>query len=83
MPFFDFNEKDLYRAIGFEFAKDNCNSGHGSVWGAAKITCYLGNVLRARYGIEGRTERQWEESREYYAGVIRDCTIGKVTDADS
>ncbi len=83
LPFFDFNEKDLYRAIGFEFAKDNCDGGHGSVWGAAKITCYLGNVLRARYGIEGRTERQWEESREYYAGVIRDCTIGKVTDADS
>lgn len=83
LSFFDFNEKELYKTIGYEFAKDNCDSGHGSVWGAAKITCYLGQVLQNQCGIEERAERQWEESREYYTGIIKDCTLAKVTDMNT
>lgn len=83
LDFLDFNEKELYKKIQYQFATDNCDGGHGSVWGASKITSYLGNILHSQYQIAGKKDRQWEESKEYYAGVIKDCTMKMVTDMES
>lgn len=78
--FIDFNEKGTFRRLHYDFAKDNCDNGHGSIWGATKITSYLGGVLQGELGLEARIDEQWETTKEYYQDVVQDCTLKLVTD---
>ncbi len=75
LPFYDFNEKQLYESIDFHFASDNHDSGHGNIWGAEKITSCLGKLLSGEYGIAGQTDPQWEDTRAWYEGVKKDCEL--------
>lgn len=80
VTFLDFNEKTAYQEIGYQLATDNCDPEHGNIWGATKVTSYLGDLLRRQYGLESRTDSQWEGTKGYYAGVEKDYTLSGVTD---
>ena len=80
LQFIDFIDKQIYQLIGYVFATDNADGGHGSVWGAARITSYIGNVLRHQYGLAEKTDPQWEKTKEYYKGVVKDCSLKMITD---
>ncbi len=67
----DFNERSLYEKINYDFKADNLDSGHGNIWGAVKVTNYIGEVLRERFGIVGKKDKQWEETREYYSEQLK------------
>ena len=82
LAFIDFNENHIYHKIGYDFAIDNADSGHGNAWGAARITSYLGKLLQNQYGLAEKTDIQWEETKEYYKGVIKDCSLKMITDMD-
>lgn len=64
--YIDFNEKNLYEKINYNFKTDNADDGHGNIWGGIKITNYIGRILKEQFGIEERTDLQWEETRKYY-----------------
>ncbi len=77
--FYDFNEQALYQEIGYQFAMDNADSGHGNLWGAKKVTSYLGKILTENCGIEGKIHTDWENSRAYYEQVQKDVALTKET----
>ncbi len=64
--YIDFNEKNLYGKINYDFKTDNLDSGHGNIQGAIKVTNYIGEILRGQFGIEGTKDSQWEETKGYY-----------------
>lgn len=68
--YIDFNEKTLYEKINYNFSEDNADDGHGNIWGGIKITNYIGEVLKNQFGIEEKTDWQWEETKEYYKETI-------------
>lgn len=80
--FLDFNEKTLYEKIDFCFQTDNCDSGHGNLWGAKKITNYIGKILVNQYGIEKKVDKQWEDTKSYYEQIQKDCGLKHITDID-
>lgn len=53
LHFLDFNEKKLYRETNLCFKTDNCDDGHGSLWGAQKVTREIGKKLTGWYGMGG------------------------------
>lgn len=81
--FLDYNEKDLYEKISFDFLVNNDDSGHANLWGAQKITNDIGRVLTDYYGMEGRTDEQWENTRSYYENIQKDCCLSYVADIDT
>lgn len=78
--FFDFNEQELYQEINYQFLADNADIGHGNLWGAKKVTAYLGKVLQEKCGIEGKIHTDWETSRAYYNQIQKDVQLTKETD---
>lgn len=83
LQFFDFNEKNLYEASGFSMAEDSYDGGHNNLWGARKLTAYLGGILDSQYDFGGKIDEQWESTRDSYAGIQKDCELIHITDIDS
>ncbi|MCI8992672.1 MAG: hypothetical protein HFG80_08155 [Eubacterium sp.] len=80
LPYYDFNLKKYYEEAGYDFASDNADSPHANIWGAIKITDYLGRVLTEQYGIEPRKDAQWEETAVKFEQAKKDCELTKITD---
>ena len=81
IPFLDFNEKKLYRQTRLNFKTDNCDDGHGNLWGAQKVTRKIGEKLADWYALGGEKDSQWEETKVYYKQIIKDCELPHITDA--
>lgn len=82
LQFYDFNEKNLYEASGFSMPTDSYDGGHNNLWGAQKLTAYLGGILESQYDFGGKFDEQWESTRDSYAGTQKDCELIHITDID-
>lgn len=82
LTFISFNEQSVYQQMGYEIAVDNCDDGHPNIWGAVKVTDYMGSVLRGQFGIEAKEDPQWEETKADYAFMIDQCSLDHTGDID-
>ena len=73
--FYDFNEKELYEETAWDFAVDNVDQGHVSLCGSVKLASRLGKILQDVCKMEGRTDEQWEKTRQYYEQVQKDFRL--------
>lgn len=80
--FLDFNEKSIYEKIDFNFQVDHADQHHTNLWGAQKVTNYVGEILTEQYDIEGRTAKQWEDTQNYYEEIKKDCRLMHIEDID-
>ena len=83
LAFISFNEQDVYQQMDYQIMVDNCDNGHPNIWGAAKVTNYLGGVLQEQFAIESKEHPQWEETREDYAFITDMCSLDHTGDIDS
>lgn len=79
LPFYDFCAKKDYQAAGLNFAVDNADSKHANLWGAIKMTDYIGKILSEEYQIAARQDAQWDQTAEYFEQVKKDCELTRVT----
>lgn len=75
LTFISFNEQNVYQQMNYQIAVDNCDDGHPNIWGAVKVTDYMGTVLSEQFGIESKTDHQWEETKEDYAFIMDQCSL--------
>lgn len=68
--FIDMNEHDIYEEIGFDAPEDLNDPAHCNIWGARKVSDYMGKVLKNIKGIEACQDEQWEDTREYYDKIL-------------
>ncbi|MBD5444882.1 MAG: hypothetical protein HDR29_04950 [Lachnospiraceae bacterium] len=80
--FLDFNEKELYEKIDFQFKVDHADRHHSNLWGAQKVTNYIGEILKEQYGVEARDDEQWENTKAYYEQVQKDCELAHIENID-
>ena len=78
LPFYDFNEHGVYQESGYNYATDG--GSHLDDAGATKVSAFLGKLLSSEYGIEPRTDRQWEDSRSQAEHVSIAMRLPHVTD---
>ena len=70
--FVDFNHTDYYYSeLSYDFWSDNGDGEHANLWGAEKLTDYMGTLLYDELGVEGGGPHpQWDEACERrYAAV--------------
>lgn len=79
LAFIDFNQNEIYEKMEYDFCVDNNDGGHLNIWGAKKVTDYLGDVIKG-IGVQSREDKQWELSREYYEHILQDCELVHITD---
>lgn len=63
IPFYSFNEENIYHEINYNFATDNAENSHANINGALKITNYMGKLLKDKYNIHSRFDKQWEDTK--------------------
>ncbi|MCD8362519.1 MAG: hypothetical protein LUC98_06095 [Lachnospiraceae bacterium] len=80
IQYIDFNEKAVYSEMGYNFATDNHDGGHLNIWGARKVSNYIGDVLVNQYNINTGESAQHEQLLEYYAEIKKGCELRTVTD---
>ncbi len=80
LTYLDFNDKTLYDAIDYDFKRDNADNGHANLWGAIKITNYVGRILQDKFSISGVSADQWEDTRTFYENLKRDYILKQTTD---
>ncbi len=84
IDFIDFNTKEFFDACGFIFAEDMHDNGHSNIWGAEKLSVYLSDVLREKYGIGGgEYGEQWADTDAFYRRIRSDCELKYITDLDA
>lgn len=82
LQFYDFNEKNLHEASGYFMPTDSCDGVHNNLWGAQKLTVCLGGILESQYDFGGKFDEQWENTRECYKDIQKDCELISITDID-
>lgn len=80
--FLDFNEKALFEAIDFCYSADSADGAHLNLWGAKKVTDYMGQVLEQRYSLAAVSDEQWESTKDYYHDMEKDCGLIHITEID-
>lgn len=76
LTFVDFNMGDTYEASGMSFMDDMADGVHVNVWGADKVTRYIGNVL-ADKGISAKNDDKYADLVGYYHDVLSECDLVK------
>lgn len=78
--FIDFNVEEVYKETDFDFAEDIYDTAHTNLWGAQKITDYIGKVLADQYQITGKYDEQWERTKAAYEETQKDCALIHIED---
>lgn len=80
--FIDFNEEHILSEMNYSYNEDNQNPNHCNLWGAKKLTNYLGAYLHEQLGIVGHESDKWEDTRIAYSGLEADYNLKYITDID-
>lgn len=83
LAFLDFNEKAVYEECNYCFAQDNSDDGHGNLWGAQKVTNYIGKFLIENNNDICQDDWQWERTKSCYEEIKKDYTLIHTTDIDT
>ena len=75
IPFYDFNEKNIYSDLGYYFETDNFDGGHANMKGAQKLTTYIGDLLLKEFGVTQQQDIQWEQTRQYYDMACKEAGL--------
>ncbi|MCM1040077.1 MAG: hypothetical protein NC434_12220 [Ruminococcus sp.] len=70
LEFISFNEQTVYQQMDYQITEDNCDDGHPNIWGAVKVTDYIGAFLAEQFDLAGETDRQWEQTKEDYTFLM-------------
>ena len=77
LEYIDFNEKEIYAKLGLDFATEMADGDHANLWGAMKLSDYIGSYLAGIYpDLAGHTgDADWTDTEEYYQQVVADCEL--------
>ena len=79
--YIDFNEKETYNNIGYDFSKDMGDIGHPNYLGALKITDMIGEELVTEGVPSNKKDEEWESTEELY-GYCKENFVLSIADED-
>lgn len=72
--YYNFCLTDYYNAIGATLPKENVVE-HENIWGAAKMSKYVGSILRDTYHVPGVEDSQWADTSAYYQHILNNANL--------
>ena len=79
LEYYNLGEKSHYEQMEIDSPKEVAN-GHANVWGAIKITNYIGKILSNQHEIPSVTDTQWEDTEWYFQKVLTNTQLRETTD---
>lgn len=79
VDYYNFCETKTYNAVGATLPRENIIF-HGNIWGAMKMSQYVGKMLRDTYSVAAVHDNQYEKTRDYYEHIINVCELTHITD---
>lgn len=80
LEYWDFNEASAYKDSALVFEEDMNDDMHMNIWGAQKLSLYIGFRLQGKCEVVGRIDEQWESTKKYYQDILNDCQLKYITD---
>ena len=68
--YIDCNEESVYTAMNYDASTDNAEASHINVFGAVKITDYIGGFIVDKLGIKAHSDIAWDEDMAFYDNVM-------------
>lgn len=78
VDYYNLNLSEHYNAIGATLPKENTVE-HGNIWGAIKLTQYIGKILQTTYNVPSVSDMQWESTDSYYQHLLRNANFCYIT----
>ncbi len=82
IDYYNMCDEKLYNSIGATLPKENMIE-HENIWGAAKMSQYVGRLLSSVYNVPAVEDQQYECTREFYAHIIKNCELIHITDMNA
>lgn len=82
VDYYNFCETEMYNSIGATLPRENM-IGHENLWGAIKMSQYIGGLLNNTYGVASVKDNQYEETKGYYDHIIKICELTHITDIEA
>lgn len=81
LPYYNFCLAEHYYAIGAELPRENVIE-HENVWGAVKMSKYMGGILQKEYGVPAVADEQWASTSYYYHHVLSTADLPHIEQFD-
>lgn len=75
IPFIDLNGKNNYEAMNYDYSHDNLIYNHVNIWGAQKVTDYLGKIISEQCNLTAVVDEQWENTQNRYDLCRQECDL--------
>ncbi len=78
IPYYNFCLAEAYEGIGAELPKENVIE-HENIWGAAKMSKYIGGILQNDYNVAAVEDEQWASTSDYYNHILGSAELPYIT----
>lgn len=79
LDYYNMCETELYNSLGATLPQEN-TIYHANLWGAIKISQYVGDLLANTYNVSAVWDEQFEATKDYYAHIIKNCELPHILD---
>lgn len=79
IDYYNMCETELFNSIGATLPIENIVD-HENLWGAIKMSQYVGNLLAKTYNVAAVKDDQYENTKEYYEHIKKNCELPHITD---
>ncbi len=74
VDYYNLCETEMYNSIGAILPRESVII-HENLWGSIKMSKFIGKMLSENYGISEVEDYQYEETRDYYEHIIKNCEL--------
>lgn len=79
IDYYNLCESENYQAIGAVLPRESVFD-HENIWGARKMSDYIGNMLQNVYQVAAVQDEQYEHTKAFYEHIIQNCELPHITD---
>ncbi|WP_406544301.1 hypothetical protein [Pseudobutyrivibrio sp.] len=81
VPYYNFCSVEHYYEIGAQLPKENVIE-HENIWGAIKMSQYMGGILQKDFGVQPVQDEQWSSTSYYYHHMIGSADLSYINNID-
>lgn len=79
IDYINFCSTENYEAIGAILPEESVYY-HANIWGAIKLSQYIGMLLRDDYNVSAVEDPQYEQTKQYYERTIKNANLQRISE---
>ncbi len=81
LDYYNMCSTEIYESLDIKSPKENA-ADHANLWGAIKMSKYIGELLRDEYDVKPVEDEQYESTRDYYDHIKKNCELVHIDDME-